>query len=465
LYTSKFNFLVILFTAIILIAAPILYGSLSIDYSFLLMSFSIASLCSIYYYFSFKKLINVLNFKRKIFWISFLIRFISVVLYYFLFLSVTKTPFEVTFADSTFYDEIGRKIANEIRTLRLNFSWLFYKREADDTGYGFFLGGLYTLFNDSIFLTRVVQAIISSYTVVLSYKIGKLTWDEKTGRYIAILFSGFHTFILYATLHLREFLMVHILFFLIYQFIRYKNKFSIKKLGLIILGIISMLFLRTVIVVVFIAAVGIYTFLMERRSTKRMILSSLIFTAFVLIIFNFSFFDSTATKLLGYAGIEENVRLGGYTEERVMGTGMSLAQYVIGPVVLIPSLIFPIPSLLKLSIEQFGQSMHWYFTGGLILWVFLSIYFFKGMLQSIKDRNKNAIFVIILIVLYAIVLVKSFYFPSIRFNQIKMPLLLLFVPYGMTLLKNKKFNYSFYFIIATFVILGYNYLRISGRGL
>jgi hypothetical protein len=226
-----------------------------------------------------------------------------------------------------------------------------------------------------------------------------------------------------------------------------------------------MLFLRTVIVVVFIAAVGIYTFLMERRSTKRMILSSLIFTAFVLIIFNFSFFDSTATKLLGYAGIEENVRLGGYTEERVMGTGMSLAQYVIGPVVLIPSLIFPIPSLLKLSIEQFGQSMHWYFTGGLILWVFLSIYFFKGMLQSIKDRNKNAIFVIILIVLYAIVLVKSFYFPSIRFNQIKMPLLLLFVPYGMTLLKNKKFNYSFYFIIATFVILGYNYLRISGRGL
>jgi 4-amino-4-deoxy-L-arabinose transferase-like glycosyltransferase len=443
----------------------VFFGSLSIDYSFLIAAFSIVIIFSIYYYIAFKQLINVFNFKRKIFWISFIIRACVVIIYYFIFLSVTKTPFEVTFADSIFYDEIGQKIANEIRTLRLNFSWLFYKREADDTGYGFFLGGLYTLFNDSIFLTRIVQALISSYTVVLAYKIGKSIWSEKIGRYTAILFSGFHTFILYASLHLREFLMVYVLFFLIYKFIKYKESSKFNQLVLILIGIVSLLFLRTVIVVVFIAAVGIYTFLMERKSTKRMVLSSLIFIGFVLVIFNFSFFDSTATKLLGYVGIEDNVKLGGYTEERVMGTGMSFAQYVIGPIVIIPSLIFPIPSLLKLSIEQFGQSMHWYFTGGLIMWIFFSLFYFKGILQSIKDRNKNAIFIIILIFLYAIVLVKSFYFPSIRFNQIKMPLLLLFVPYGMTLLKNRKVNYIMYFILASSVILLYNYLRISGRGL
>lgn len=429
------------------------------------MSFIIAALCSMYYYFSFKKLIHISNFKNRIFWISFFIRTVAVICYYFIFLNVTNTPFEVTFADSVFYDEMGQKIANEIRTLRLNFSWLFHKRQADDTGYGFFLGGLYTLFNDSIFLTRIVQAIISSLTVVLAYKISKAIWDEKIGRYTAILFSGFHTFILYATLHLREFLMVYILFFLIYQFLKYKESPHFKQILKILLGIICLLFLRSVIVVVFIAAIGIYTFLMERKSTKRIVLSGLIFIGFVLVVFNIPFFEATATKLLGYVGLEDEVRLGGYSQERVMGTGMSLAQYVIGPIAIIPSLLFPIPSLLKLSIEQFGQSMHWYFTGGLFLWIFLSIFYFKGIYQSIKDKNKNAIFIMILIFLYAIVLVKAFYFSSIRFNQIKMPLLLLFVPFGMSLMKSKRFNYTIYFIIASGIILGYNYLRVSGRGL
>lgn len=463
MYTSKFNFLVILFAFIILIISPILYGHLSIDYSFLLMSFFIIVLCSTYYYFSFRGLINTENFIKKIFWISFVIRVIAVFVYYLVFYNVTNTPFEITFSDSLYYDEIGQKIAHEIRTFRMNFVWLFSKKSADDTGYGFFLGGLYVLFNDSIIITRIIQAGLSAYTVVLSYKISKTIWNENIGRYTAILFSGFHTFILYSSLHLREFLMVFIMFFLFYNFIKYKESFSLKRLILIIIAVISLLFLRTVVVVVFIASVSIYTIIFQTKSIRRIIFSLLILFGFFMILFYVPFFDSSAIKFLGYVGINDNVRLGGYSEERVLGTGMTFVKYVVGPIAFIPSLIFPIPSLLKLSLEQFNQSMHWYFTGGLIIWIFLSTFYIKGIIQSIKDKNKNALFLIIFILLYSAVLIKSHYFSSIRFNQLKMPLVLLFAAYGMTILKNKKINYILIFTLLSIIILGYNYLRITGR--
>jgi len=227
-----------------------------------------------------------------------------------------------------------------------------------------------------------------------------------------------------------------------------------------------MLFFRTVYALAFIGSVGVYLAIFEIKSIKTLILGLLFLGFLVVFLANSPFFDSTWTKLMGYVGFGEQRGLGGYTQEKVVSRGMSLAKYIGGPIFILPSFIFPIPSVLKLNIEEFGRSMHWYFTGGLFVWLCMSYFYFKGAFRIIIERNKFGIFILILVLFHTLVLLQSFYFPSIRFSQVKMSLLLLLVPIGSTHLINMRRgnnNFLIYVTLISLIVLGYNYLRLFGR--
>jgi 4-amino-4-deoxy-L-arabinose transferase-like glycosyltransferase len=465
MYTTRFVWNSIGFGLIILILTPLLFDSLAIDWDFLLMAFVVISVSSFYYYYAFKN-IRRLNFQASIFRVSLLIRIVAVFVYYVIFFNVTDTPFEITSIDSIYYHNGGKKVVEHLSKGDFSLDWMIsaYKT-VDKIGYQIFLGIIYFFTDDSIIIARLIQGLISAYTVVVAYKIGKLVWGEYRARAIAILFSGFPPFILYSTLHLREFLLVFLSLFMVLYFLRLMQSYKIKYMLWLLLAIIGMFFLRAVFTLIFLAAVTIYFVIFEFSKTRKRWVIVTLFGLFFIILYNFPIFDSAYIKVLGYLGLEDNVRLGGYSQELVVSRGMSLAEYIAGPLFIIPSLPFPMPSILKLSIEKFGQTMHWYFTGGLILWVFFSGFFYRGMYQAIKARKKNAIFIIILILIHSVVLLESFYFTSIRFNQVKMSLLLLFVPAGMHYFKNKESQYIIYLIFMVIIIIGYNYLRIFGRGI
>lgn len=459
----KLSYSFIVSAIFLLFITPIIFGKMAIDAGFLLMSFIIILITVIYYSYGISNIGNN-HFLKTIFIYSLIIRILSVFIYLSIFNYVTGTPFEVTFADSRWYDEQARILSSQYRNGDFNIFWLFARYVPDLTGYSIFLSFIYFLSNDSIIIARLIQAFISSYTVIIAYKIGVVIWDEWHARHIALLFSGFPPFIIYSTLHLREFLMVFLFLCVVLYFIRIivRN----KKYDIIILSLLLILFLfiRTAFVVVLIASFAVYFFLFDKRYLKKIHYFLVVGAIFLVIISLSGILDSAYYKILGYIGLESGQRLGGYSQDLVVSRGMSLAQYIGGPLFIIPSFVFPMPSILKLMIENFGQSMHWYFTGGIIIWVYFSLAFFRGMYLSLVKKNKLSIFLIIIIVIMSIALLESFYFTSIRFNQVKMALLLMFVPMGLKYYSKKVNNYIIFLIFMNIIILVYNYLRIFGRG-
>lgn len=464
MYTIIHNYVTTAGAFILLALTPFVFGEWAIDTYFLSMSFMIATITSAYYYFSIKH-INRENFIKTYFFFSLGIRFGAVLLYYFLFYNVTGTPFEVTFADSLFYDRVGQEVAEQLRKGDFNLGWMLDAyRSSDKIGYQIFLGIIYSISNNSVIAARLVQATIGAYTVIVAYQIGKIVWNELIGRYIAILFSGFPPFIIYSTLHLREILLVFNYLLIVLAFTKLIESYSSKRLFLLFVSVTCMLFFRSLFVFVFIVSVIVYISIFERGKFRKIVVTVMLFVLYAKILTGLYIFEDSLTKILGYAGLEEDVRLGGYSQEIVIARGMSLAQYIQGPIYVIPSIAFPMPSILKLNIENYGQSMHWYFTGGLIIWVFYSIFFFTEIYKSLKAKNKYAVFLILNILIYSVALLESFYFTSIRFNQVKIALLIFFIPSGMVVLKNRIIYYLIYIIIMIGIVFAYNYLRLAGRG-
>lgn len=443
-----------------------IFGSLALKTKFIISNVIIIYLTSGLYFILFKNIYNkeIVNLTFRV---GLFLRIICVYIYYYVFFSITNTPFEVTFADSIYYDEGGKLVAQNFKEGRLDLSWMIDRyKTIDKIGYQIFLGIIYYFTNNSILIARLIQALISAYTIILAYKICRIVWGEYHGRSAAILFSAFHPFILYSTLHLREFLLVFLFLSLTYNFISILYKYSRKNVILLLLNILALLLLRSVYIVIFFSSALIYISIYEKRRLKFILPLSISIISLFFVLSSISIFDTAIYKILGYIGIEKDVRLGGYTQDLVVERGMSLAKLIAGPLFILPSIIFPMPSVLELTIDYFGQSMHWYFSGGLVIWVFLSRYYFVSMYNSFRTKNKLAMFILILIIVHSFVLLESYYFTSIRFNQVKMALVLLFVPSGLYHFQGRRDPWLLiYILVLSAIILFYNYLRIFGRGL
>lgn len=68
-------------------------------------------------------------------------------------------------------------------------------------GYVIFLAIVYAFFNCSIFAVKIVQAILMAFTCVITYKIGKLVFNERVGYYSSLL-TSIHPVILIISSHI-----------------------------------------------------------------------------------------------------------------------------------------------------------------------------------------------------------------------------------------------------------------------
>ena len=105
------------------------------------------------------------NFSKKLFWISFSIRIVWVVFSYYFYLYMTGTPFEFGSADAVGYNQCGVEISD---SLRKGYWWIFDAfmnlMGPSDAGYISYLGVLYYIFDDSIFIARLIKALLSAAT-------------------------------------------------------------------------------------------------------------------------------------------------------------------------------------------------------------------------------------------------------------------------------------------------------------
>lgn len=452
----------------------LLFGDLSVDFIFLFGNFIVVILsiflinyCQINYI-PLKEEIFV----KKIFWFSLSLRIFSVVFYHVLFYYITGTEFDIEAIDALWYDEVAKVTSASFLdgTFSLPRFLININASFDDSGYVVFLSFLYSVFDNNIFVVRIIQAIISAQTVVLIYRVSKTIFGEKTAKLTSILLATFHLLLLFTALHLKETLMVYFLILFTYQCIKlFEKKITLYTLAILMFSLLALFSFRTVLGLTSLLSLIGYLMISGKIPLAKKGLMFLTMCGFIyFIVINFPALDEVVDKSKRYAGIETEGKalLGGSKESGFTSQGQSFAKYAGGGVFFVQSIVLPYPSMVKTNIVFYNQTLQWYFAGTLLIWAFLTYYAYVGIYYSVKNHFRQSSILLINIAVYTVALISAFYITSIRQNIIKLVLLIPFIAFGV-ISSNQRIRNNFikYAIVIGIIVLVWNYIKVAGRGL
>jgi hypothetical protein len=109
------------------------------------------------------------------------------------------------------------------------------------------------------------------------------------------------------------------------------------------------------------------------------------------------------------------------------------------------------------------HSEYYYHVAGNIFWIVLAFFSFYGLYYSLRYRRQEMAVLLAFVIGYQFVLLKAMMFTSVRFSYPAKPFLLILAAYGIYKMKSKKW-YPVYLVAVLVLIVGWNYVRLKGRG-
>ena len=407
------------------------------------------------------------DFTKKLFTTALIIRIIYVIFSYWFYYEMTGTPFEFGAADVTFYDAMGR-VGHELLS-NWKFNLLYQYRitgneiELSDSGYPIYLSFVYWVFNDSIFLTRILKAMWSAWTCVLVYKLASRNFGESVGRLSAIFCMLMPNLIYYCGIHLKETEMV----FLIVLFAE-RVDFAIctkqvKWKALIIAFLIAcyLFMFRTALGAVALIAFALTIIL---SSTKTVSLRRKIIVVVFLVITMFATVGEQLTREAEQLIVQsEDHQRNSMAWRAERKGGNEFAKYV-GAAVFAP-IIFTIPFPTLVNTE--GQEIQRMINGGNYVKNITSAFTIFALFSLLFSGNwRRHVLIIAIGCGYLIVIALSAFAHSERFHLPALPFSLILATLGISQLQNKHKKWFNYWILFIFVAnIAWAWFKLRGRGL
>ena len=409
------------------------------------------------------------NFEKRIFIIAFVLRLIWMLLIYTIFMTAYGDTFGFENGDATFYNETGRAFAVGFRNGRVISTWEAIANDLDisDMGYGFYVGLIYFLTDNSIVAVRLLKCVWSSLTVLLIYRLAKRNFGEKTGRIAAIFCALWPNFWYYCGAHLKETEMVFLGVLFVEQadqMLR-SRQFTAWKVVPILLIAAALFTVRTPLALVALLAL-VFSVVMSSSKVvnwgKRIIVGML------------------AVLLIGVTAgnrIEEQSRMlieqvqGGQQEYNMEWRskrehGNAFAKYA-GKSVFAP-LIFtiPFPSMVRPWDGQEAQQLN---NGGNFVKNILSGFtIFAMVMLLLSGKWREHLLPLSFMLGYLVVLTMSTFAQSERFHQPVVPFELMFAAYGLSIAVTKpkyKRWFTYWCALMFVAALAWNWFKLKGRGL
>jgi hypothetical protein len=462
-YTSKsIGFVLILFLSSLVIFPGKMYGIEWLLAAFLICFFVFYNIQT------FQKRWNKYSnktFISRLFWVSFSIR-ISVMLILLLISYSTWNMFYYVGAmDEMKYFRIASEAAEIFKTAGISPAYAHiletYLSEISDTGFCTFQSFLFIMFGYAPILFKMLYCFIGSYTVVRLYKLTLILFEEPVARLSAILFMLFPIAWFFSVVIMKETTMTFLIVESIYQTVKlqrsYKTSTLIKLLSLIII----LFFFRSAISILLVMGAAFSMFMQVRK--KHLVVNILV-TAFLL--GGFYYFLQSTGKAEKY--YQQYTETDAFVEQRLI-TGSKVNPYtsvVNAPLYFSISLFAPFPSYVSVPVS-FGRGIphdeYYYHVAGCMVWVIMAFFSIVGLYHAIRYRRQELAPVWIFILGYQLVLLRSILFTSVRFTYPIKPFLFMMAAYGVYKLKSKKW-FTLYLVAAFIMIIGWNYVRLKGRG-
>lgn len=405
-------------------------------------------------------------FAKKLFTTALIIRIIYVVFSFWFYNEMTGSPFEFGAADVMFYNEMGqyghKLLSNGEWDLLEKFD-AYAKMALSDSGYPIYLSIVYWIFDDSIFLTRILKIIWSAWTCVLVYKLASRNFGESVGRMAAIFCMLMPNLIYYCGIHLKETEMV----FLIVLFAERADsamrtkQLDWKALIIAILAACILFLFRTALAAVAMIALATTLMLSSRRVlslSKKIAIGTFVVLAMFATVGNQLMQE--AEDLLAQSGDNQSNNMAWRATRK---GGNELAKYA-GAAVFAPMIFtIPFPTLVDTDGQENQRMIH----GGNYVKNITSALTIFALFSLLMSGNwRRHVLIISIGCGYLIVIALSAFAHSERFHLPALPFALMLAAYGISILGNKQKKWYNYWLVLIFVAnIAWAWFKLKGRGL
>jgi 4-amino-4-deoxy-L-arabinose transferase-like glycosyltransferase len=319
---------------------------------------------------------NINNYEPRLIGIVVLYNLFGISLYNYLFYFNGGSLLEFNPVDSAFYHNEALKMATySINDIINHFDSI---RAIDDYGFPLFIALLYKVFASNIVI-NLVYLIINARTVILLYRIGTNMVSNHLA-YISALIYGISSYsIFYQSSGLKETLMVFFIINSFYYYHKFINQGKQKYLLFAIGSASLVVFFRVVVVLFILVSFIINEQLREGKSIKRLYVILLASLASFLFLENYSRhvfkFVRSVDDILTLSAGSESTALSGVSNQFAYMTAIGAG------------IIGPFPTILP----KYGSETISLFSSGLILKMFLSVYFVFSIPLAWSQKNAHAI--------------------------------------------------------------------------
>lgn len=336
-----------------------------------------------------------------------------------------------------------------------------YLFEISDTGFCTFQAFLFVVFGYTPILFKLIYCAIGSYTSVRLYKLSSILFEQPVARLAAILFMLFPIAWFFSVVIMKETLMVFLIVEAIYLTVKLQRSYKTSTLLKLLFFIIIIFFFRSAISIILIMGAAFSMFMQVK---KRRLVVNILVTAILLGGYLY-FLQSTGKAEIYY---QQYTETDDFVAQRYI-TGSKVNPYtaiVNAPIYFSISLFAPFPSFVDVPVS-FGRDIphdeYYYHVAGCMVWVIIAFFSIYGLYHAIRFRRRDLAPIWIFILGYEFVLLRSILFTSVRFTFPLKPFLLMLAAFGIYELKNKKW-FTLYLVAALIMIIGWNYVRLKGRG-
>lgn len=406
---------------------------------------------------------------KNLFWTAFLIRVTVMLFLYWFHNEMTGQPFMFAAADATGYHEEAKWIAETLRDRHFK-TYLDYKfgpgKGVSDAGYPMYLGMVYWLTWDSIIAARLLKCLWGALSCILIYRLGRRNFGEQVGRIAGILMMLESHFWIYGGMHLKETEMVFMLLLFLERadsLLRYR-RFNFATISVVVVLMAALFTFRTVLGLTALFSIGLTLFLSSQRVmnwSRRVVV--LIVVGMTALYFAGGRITSEIEQVWERKDENQSSRMSEIVQTQ------SLAKYASSAVFAPMIFTIPFPTMVATEGQETSRMLHGGMVTKNVMSFFCIIAIVTLLLPIIPGMNKWRDHVLIgsFLIAYLVILTFSAFAHADRFHMPALPLEILFMAYGISLLSDQRVNrwYNWWLVVIFIAFVGWNWFKLSGRGL
>ena len=401
------------------------------------------------------------SFVKNAFLLALVLRCVWVIVSYFYYIQMTGVPFEFDAADSLDYHLDAEWLAGV--PWAETWGYLFGGIKAfSDSGFPFYLTVIYKVFGTNVIIVRLFNALLSSWSCILVYRMSSRTFGESVGRMAGVMMVFMPNLIIYCGYHLKETVMLFLETACLERidYLIRNRKYSTWNVILSIILVGSLFFFRTVLgavaVFAFASAILLTSTPSMKKSERRFALIGWGILALVVLAGG-----TISTEIEGvWEQREENV-----VNKRLQQTirGNQWAKYATGAVMSPMVFVLPFATMVDVD-QQYNQQTK---SGGNYVRNFMGIFAILAVYEAFRRKQwRNFILIGAFVVAYLGVIASSGYSNSERFLLPGLPGLIMMWAYGVSTLREKTYKLLKPWCLIVFAMeIGWAFFKLGSRGL